>query len=218
MTYDHATSQIRIGGRPLVLHRRKFALLETLVRHVNQVAPRKTVMHHVYGIDEAVLPERWIRSSRACANDSTKPELASRYIPSAGEAIFSPRPCCDGATIVVVPAVDSAVMRSDHRNTDIGRRLLFQLCSRRSDQSGKKRACMAFISRRSLSSSHWFARKTDPCVCNPPRSCGHIWSERPGFDMAPLTLTAGRPCRARSPELASSLKFKGGISPHPFGF
>ncbi len=56
LTYDHATNQIRIGGRPLVLHRREFALLETLVRHVNQVAPRKTVMHHVYGIDEAVLP------------------------------------------------------------------------------------------------------------------------------------------------------------------
>jgi DNA-binding response OmpR family regulator len=38
------------------LHRREFALLETLVRHVNQVAPRKTVMHDVYGVDEAVLP------------------------------------------------------------------------------------------------------------------------------------------------------------------
>jgi DNA-binding response OmpR family regulator len=56
LTYDHSSSQISISGRPLLLHRREFALLETLVRHVNQVASRKTVMNDVYGADEAVLP------------------------------------------------------------------------------------------------------------------------------------------------------------------
>jgi len=56
LTFDPATNRITVAGRPLVLHRREFALLEALVRHVDQVAPRKSVMLEVYGADEAVLP------------------------------------------------------------------------------------------------------------------------------------------------------------------
>ncbi len=56
LSYDPATTQVSIDGRPLILHRREFALLEALVRHVNQVAPRKSVMLEVYGEDDAVSP------------------------------------------------------------------------------------------------------------------------------------------------------------------
>jgi len=56
LSYDPATTEVSIDGRPLILHRREFALLEALVRHVNQVAPRKSVMLEVYGEDDAVSP------------------------------------------------------------------------------------------------------------------------------------------------------------------
>jgi len=56
LSYDPATTEISIDGRPLILHRREFALLEALVRHVNLVAPRKSVMLEVYGEDDAVSP------------------------------------------------------------------------------------------------------------------------------------------------------------------
>jgi DNA-binding response OmpR family regulator len=56
LSFDPVTRSLTVAGRPLVLHRREFALLEALVRHVNQVAPRKSVMLEVYGADEAVLP------------------------------------------------------------------------------------------------------------------------------------------------------------------
>jgi len=56
LTYDPATTEVSIAGRPLILHRREFSLLEALVRHVNQVAPRKSVMLEVYGEDDAVSP------------------------------------------------------------------------------------------------------------------------------------------------------------------
>jgi two-component system, OmpR family, response regulator len=56
LSYNPATNQISVSGRPLILHRREFALLEALVRHVNQVAPRKSVMLEIYGEDEAVSP------------------------------------------------------------------------------------------------------------------------------------------------------------------
>ncbi len=56
LTYHHSTQEMKIAGQPLVLHRRELNLLETLLRHVNQVAPRKMIMHEVYGFDEAVVP------------------------------------------------------------------------------------------------------------------------------------------------------------------
>ncbi len=56
LSYDPATTEVSIAGRPLILHRREFALLEALVRHVNQVAPRKSVMLEVYGESDAVSP------------------------------------------------------------------------------------------------------------------------------------------------------------------
>lgn len=56
LVFDHVSGQISIAGRPLVVHRREFALLEALIRRVNQVAPRNVLIQEVYGIDEPVLP------------------------------------------------------------------------------------------------------------------------------------------------------------------
>lgn len=54
MTIDHAIGAVTIGGRPLVLHRREFALLDSLARRPSQVVARATLTHDVYGIDESV--------------------------------------------------------------------------------------------------------------------------------------------------------------------
>jgi two-component system OmpR family response regulator len=56
LTFNHATGQIVVAGQPFVAHRREFALLEVLIRRVNQVAPRKVLIQEVYGLDEPVLP------------------------------------------------------------------------------------------------------------------------------------------------------------------
>ena len=91
-------------------------------------------MRHVYGIDEAVLPGALDTLISRLRKRLDEAGAGVAIHPVRGEsAIFSPRPRCDGATIVVVALVDSAAMRSDHRNIDIGRRLLFQLCSSRAE-------------------------------------------------------------------------------------
>jgi two-component system, OmpR family, response regulator len=56
LTYDQVTGQIFVRGRLVVLHRREFSLLESLMRRVNQVAVRQSLAQDIWGRDEAVLP------------------------------------------------------------------------------------------------------------------------------------------------------------------
>jgi two-component system, OmpR family, response regulator len=56
LTFNHRTGQVVVAGRPFVVHRREFTLLEALVRRVDQVAPRKVLVQEIYGLDEPVLP------------------------------------------------------------------------------------------------------------------------------------------------------------------
>jgi two-component system, OmpR family, response regulator len=53
---DHVCGQLLVHGRPFIVNRREYALLEALIRRVHQVAPRNTLIQEVYGIDEPVLP------------------------------------------------------------------------------------------------------------------------------------------------------------------
>ncbi|WP_400770612.1 response regulator transcription factor [Methylosinus sporium] len=79
LTFNYATGQSFVAGRPFVMHRREFALLEALVRRVNQVAPRKILTQEVYGRDEAVLPGALdtlvSRLRRRLAEAETKAEI-----------------------------------------------------------------------------------------------------------------------------------------------
>lgn len=56
LIFDPASGQMLVGGVPFIVNRREFALLEALVRRVNQVAPRNILIQEVYGLDEPVLP------------------------------------------------------------------------------------------------------------------------------------------------------------------
>lgn len=56
LSYDSVSGQISVRGRQLVMHRREFALMEALLRRVDQVAVRTILMDEVYSCDEAVLP------------------------------------------------------------------------------------------------------------------------------------------------------------------
>jgi DNA-binding response OmpR family regulator len=56
ISYDQMTGQILVSGRLLVLHRREFALLESLMRRVHQVALRRSLVQDIWGCEEAVLP------------------------------------------------------------------------------------------------------------------------------------------------------------------
>jgi len=56
LTYDQTTGQIFVKGRLVILHRREFSLLESLMRRVNQVAVRQSLVQDIWGRDEAVLP------------------------------------------------------------------------------------------------------------------------------------------------------------------
>ena len=56
VSFDVAAGQAFISERPLLLHRREFALFNSLMRRVNRVAPRDVLMEEVYGAHEAILP------------------------------------------------------------------------------------------------------------------------------------------------------------------
>ena len=56
LSFDLATSQVSVRGTPLTLHRREFTLLEALMRRVNRVATRETLLEEVYGLQAEVQP------------------------------------------------------------------------------------------------------------------------------------------------------------------
>jgi DNA-binding response OmpR family regulator len=56
LVLDHVSGQMSVHGRPFIVNRREYALLDALIRRVDQVAPRGTLIQEAYGLDEPVLP------------------------------------------------------------------------------------------------------------------------------------------------------------------
>ena len=56
LSFDPATREVRIGGRPLALPRRELALLELLVRRPGRVVQRTHLDSELYGFDAEVSP------------------------------------------------------------------------------------------------------------------------------------------------------------------
>ena len=56
LSFDLASSQVSVRGRPLTLHRRELTLLEALIRRANRVATRETLLEEVYGLQAEVQP------------------------------------------------------------------------------------------------------------------------------------------------------------------
>lgn len=54
LSFDLATREVSVGGRPVVLHRRELALLETLARNAGRIVLRDTLHEEVYGFDDDV--------------------------------------------------------------------------------------------------------------------------------------------------------------------
>ncbi len=49
LSFDLEAREVFVSGRPVVLHRRELALLESLVRRVGRATPRDTLIDEVYG-------------------------------------------------------------------------------------------------------------------------------------------------------------------------
>lgn len=56
LSFDPATREVRIGGRPLALSRRELALLELLVRRSERVVQRDHLDAELYGFETEVSP------------------------------------------------------------------------------------------------------------------------------------------------------------------
>lgn len=56
LSFDPCARQFFVAERPMTLHKREFTLLETLVRRVNRVVARATLMEEIYGFDDTVSP------------------------------------------------------------------------------------------------------------------------------------------------------------------
>lgn len=54
LSFDLASREVSVGGRPVVLHRLELALLETLVRHAGRIVLRDKLHDEVYGFDDNV--------------------------------------------------------------------------------------------------------------------------------------------------------------------
>ncbi|MGD9658536.1 MAG: response regulator transcription factor [Methylocystis sp.] len=52
--FDLATRDVRIAGKPVILHRRELALLESLLRRVNRVVLRETLLDEVFSPNEDI--------------------------------------------------------------------------------------------------------------------------------------------------------------------
>lgn len=52
LRFDLSMKEASVSGRPMILHRRELALLESLARRVGRVAPREIMLEEVYGRDE----------------------------------------------------------------------------------------------------------------------------------------------------------------------
>jgi DNA-binding response OmpR family regulator len=53
LSFDLAAREVSVSGRPVVLHRRELALLESLIRRLGRATPRETLVDEVYGRDES---------------------------------------------------------------------------------------------------------------------------------------------------------------------
>jgi two-component system OmpR family response regulator len=49
LSFDLAAREVFVSGRPVVMHRRELALLESLVRRVGRATPRDALIDEVYG-------------------------------------------------------------------------------------------------------------------------------------------------------------------------
>jgi two-component system, OmpR family, response regulator len=49
LSFDVESREIFVSGRPVVLHRRELALIESLVRRQGRATPRETLVEEVYG-------------------------------------------------------------------------------------------------------------------------------------------------------------------------
>ena len=56
LSFDLASSQVSVRGTALALHRRELSLLEALIRRVNRVVTRETLLEEVYGLQAEVQP------------------------------------------------------------------------------------------------------------------------------------------------------------------
>jgi DNA-binding response OmpR family regulator len=56
LSFDILAREVFVADDPFPLHKRDFALLEALVRRVDRVVARATLMEEVYGFDDTVLP------------------------------------------------------------------------------------------------------------------------------------------------------------------
>lgn len=56
LSFDLDARTVTVAGRPVVLLRREFALLEALVRRAGRIVPREALANAVYGFDEEVQP------------------------------------------------------------------------------------------------------------------------------------------------------------------
>ncbi|KAF2990521.1 response regulator transcription factor [Methylocystis sp. MJC1] len=54
LSFDLASQQVSINGKPLVLHRRELALLEMLMRNAGRLVLRNQLQDEVYGFDDDV--------------------------------------------------------------------------------------------------------------------------------------------------------------------
>ncbi len=83
LTFDLATRDVRIAGKPVVLHRRELVLLESLLRRVNRVVSRETLL------DEAFSPHDDVQDNTL---DMAVSRLRRRFIAlDAGVAIHTVR-------------------------------------------------------------------------------------------------------------------------------
>ena len=51
LSFDTQTREAFVSGRPIVLHRRELAALESLLRRLGRVTPRETLVEEVYGAE-----------------------------------------------------------------------------------------------------------------------------------------------------------------------
>ena len=76
--YEPSARDVSVNGAPLPLNKREIALFEALLRRVNRVVIRTTLIEEVYGAGpKRCFLARSTRWSRACASGSPRPKRAS---------------------------------------------------------------------------------------------------------------------------------------------
>ncbi|MBU3890393.1 MULTISPECIES: response regulator transcription factor [Methylosinus] len=56
LSFDPSDQQFRVAENPMKLHKREFALLESLILRIDRVVARSILMEEVYGFDDIVSP------------------------------------------------------------------------------------------------------------------------------------------------------------------